>query len=142
MTVNAILQSKGADVFTMGPHATLREVASELTRRKIGAVLILEDEELRGIISERDIVRGVAEKGADALAQSAASTMTRALETCGRHDAIDDVMHRMTVSRFRHMPVIEDGRLIGLVSIGDVVKRRIEDTVRESDDMRAYIHSS
>lgn len=142
MTVKAILQEKGGDVFTMTPDATLAEVARELTARKIGAVVIMHGDTLAGILSERDVVRHIAAKGADALGATASSAMTQTVETCALDDLIDDVMARMTRSRFRHLPVVHEGRLAGLVSIGDVVKRRIEEAVRERDEIRDYILST
>jgi CBS domain-containing protein len=141
MTVKAILRDKGGDVFKMAPGASLQEVAEELTRRRVGAVLICDDDRIVGILSERDIVRAIARLGPKALENSAASVMTAKVETCCLEDPIEDVMHRMTASRFRHMPVVEEGRLVGVVSIGDVVKRRIEQAVRERDELEAYIHS-
>lgn len=141
MTVKQILDEKGRDIFAMGPQATLGEVAAELTARRVGAVLIMEGQHLAGILSERDLVRAIASRGADALSAPASSIMTQSVQTCGLDDLIDDLMERMTASRFRHLPVVDEGKVIGLVSIGDVVKQRIEEAVRERDDMRAYIHS-
>jgi CBS domain-containing protein len=141
MTVQQILKMKGNAVFTMAPTATLAEVARELHSRKIGAVVILDGERLAGILSERDIVRLVAERGAKALDVPASSAMTQRVETCGCDDLVDEVMARMTNSRFRHLPVVHEGRLVGLVSIGDVVKQRIDEAIREADSMRDYIHS-
>ncbi|MEM9222175.1 MAG: CBS domain-containing protein [Pseudomonadota bacterium] len=142
MTVKAILDGKGGAVFSMAPRATIAEVAGELSTRRIGAVLITEGEAVVGILSERDVVRAIAERGAAALEEPAAQVMTQKVETCRRDDLIHDVMERMTAARFRHMPVVEEGRLIGLISIGDVVKHRIEEAERESDEMRAYISST
>lgn len=142
MTVKTILDQKGRDVFTMGPDATLAEVAAELTSRRIGAVLIMDGERLAGILSERDLVRSIASRGGACLTEAASSVMTQKVQTCTTDDLIEDVMERMTASRFRHMPVEDRGRVIGLISIGDVVKLRIEEAVRERDDMRAYIHST
>lgn len=142
MTVKAILSEKGGDVFSMSPDATLSDVVQELAERKIGAVLITDGDHLAGILSERDVVRVLAKVGGNALKTSASSVMTAKVETCALDDMIDDVMERMTASRFRHMPVVDGGRVVGVVSIGDVVKRRIEAAVRERDDMRDYIHST
>ncbi|MBJ3776316.1 CBS domain-containing protein [Acuticoccus mangrovi] len=142
MSVKNILKQKGSDVFAMSPDSTLLEVANELTERRIGAVVIMDGDRLAGILSERDIVRQVAHRGPVALELPAASTMTQKVETCGVDDLIDDLMTRMTNSRFRHMPVVDEGRLVGVISIGDVVKLRIEEAVRERDDMRAYILST
>lgn len=142
MSVKSILKEKGSKVFTLPPETTLDTVAKELAERHIGAVVILEGERLVGIVSERDLVRCIAERGAAALNEPASAAMTRRVETCTLSDTIDEVMQRMTTSRFRHVPVLEEGRLVGLISIGDVVKRRIDDAERERDDMRAYILSS
>ncbi|UOM33757.1 CBS domain-containing protein [Acuticoccus sp. I52.16.1] len=142
MTVKAILKEKGGDVFSMSPDTTLAAVAQELSSRKIGALLIMEGDRLAGILSERDIVRQIAATGAAALDAPAASVMTKSVETAALDDLIDDVMSRMTTSRFRHMPVVEGGRVVGLISIGDVVKRRIEAAVRERDEIRDYIMST
>ena len=142
MTVKAILDQKGRDIFVMGPDATLAEVAAELTARRVGAVMIMEgNDHLAGILSERDLVRAIASRGAAALSAAASSVMTQTVQTCTIDDLIEDVMERMTASRFRHMPVVDEGRVIGIISIGDVVKLRIEEAVRERDDMRNYIHS-
>jgi len=142
MTVKTILDKKGRDIFTMSPDATLGEVAAELTARRVGAVMIMQGQHLAGILSERDVVRAIATRGAEALSVAASSVMTQAVQTCTLEDFIEDVMEKMTNSRFRHMPVVEDGRVVGIISIGDVVKQRIEEAVRERDDMRAYIHSA
>lgn len=139
MTIKTILQGKGSKVFSMAPDATLDAVSKELAERRIGAVVVMDGERLVGILSERDIIRCIAERGTEALTEPAHAAMTRKVETAGLNDDISDVMQRMTASRFRHMPVVEEGRLIGLISIGDVVKQRIDEAERERDDMRAYI---
>lgn len=141
MTVQQILKMKGSAVFTMPTTATLASVAWELNSRKIGAVVILDREQIVGMLSERDIVRVIAERGAKALDVPASTAMTQRVEICGCDDLVDDLMARMTNSRFRHMPVVHEGKLVGLVSIGDVVKQRIDEAVREADHMRDYIHS-
>ncbi len=142
MTVKAILKDKGGDVVSMSPESTLADVAKTLAAKKIGALLIMDGERLAGILSERDIVRHIASVGAEALALTASAVMTAKVETCTRDDLIDSVLERMTASRFRHMPVVEEGKVVGLVSIGDVVKRRIETAVRERDEIRDYILST
>ncbi|MEM7695175.1 MAG: CBS domain-containing protein [Pseudomonadota bacterium] len=142
MTVRSILNEKGGTVFTMVPEATVALVAQELATRKIGAVVVSDGDTIAGILSERDVVRVLAARGASALAATASSVMTANVQTCALDDLIDDVMERMTRARFRHMPVVDEGKLVGLVSIGDVVKRRIDDAVRERDDLRAYIMST
>ncbi len=140
MTVSAILAVKGVDVVTAQPHRTMAEAARTLAERRIGAVLITgADGGLKGILSERDIVRALATKGADALQDPVSMHMTTRVVTCRRTDYIADVMEEMTKGRFRHMPVVEDGKLVGMISIGDVVKHRIAETMAESQSLRDYI---
>lgn len=140
MQVIHILREKGRDVVTILDDATLSEAARLLARRQIGAVVVRNaDGGVAGILSERDIVRAVAEQSVAALGQSVARHMTRAVSTCCESDTVDDLMETMTRRRFRHMPVVENERLCGIVSIGDVVKSRIEETVREAASLREYI---
>jgi CBS domain-containing protein len=139
MTVNRILNEKGAVVETAGRDARLREIASTLADRKIGAIVIMDKGEIAGILSERDIVRAVAHDGIVALERPARDYMTRKVVTCGQHETINDVMQKMTAGRFRHLPVVENGKLVGIVSIGDVVKRRIAEVEQEAREMRDYI---
>lgn len=142
MTVKTILDQKGSAVFSMPPTATIADVTRELATRKIGAVLIMDGDQLVGILSERDVVRTLASEGPAALDSPASSVMTQRVETCAIDDLIHDLMERMTQSRFRHMPVVNEGKVVGLISIGDVVKQRIEAAVRERDEMRNYILST
>lgn len=142
MTVKAILGEKGSVIFTAPPDATLEEVSRQLTHKRIGSVLVMDGERIAGILSERDIVRAIAAEGAAALPRPVSSQMTRKVETCGLDDLVDEVMAKMTNSRIRHLPVLHEGKIVGVVSIGDVVKARIEEAVRETDDMRAYIHQT
>ena len=140
MTVATMLSRKGREVVTTSATASIAETIDTLARRKIGALVVVEEEDrLVGIISERDIVRAIAEKGAAVLAAPLASVMTRTVITCSQSETVDDVMARMTRGRFRHLPVVEDGRLAGIISIGDVVKTRIEQVEQEAEEMRAYI---
>jgi CBS domain-containing protein len=139
MTVSRIIDDKGRDVVTASPEATLAALAATLAEKRIGAVVVVEKGAIRGIISERDIVRAIAKHGGDALAMHASEWMTTRVTTCAPHDTINDVMQKMTSGRFRHLPVVENGKLAGIVSIGDVVKRRIEDVEREADQIREYI---
>jgi CBS domain-containing protein len=140
MTVAAILAAKGRRVVTIPPTMPALDVAQTLSDWKIGAVVVVdEDETPIGIVSERDIVRALSKLGADALAQEAEAIMTAKLVTCEEHHTVDQVMERMTRGRFRHLPVMQDSRLVGIVSIGDVVKRRIEDVEKEAQEMRTYI---
>jgi CBS domain-containing protein len=140
VTVRAILKGKGAAVVTAVPGETLHHIAQLIAEYKIGAVLIL-DKEGRpvGILSERDIVNALSAYGAGALSLTAAETMTRALVTCKPADTADEILAVMTNSRVRHLPVIEDGTMIGIVSIGDVVKRKLDDAAEEVGLLRDYV---
>jgi CBS domain-containing protein len=140
--VRSILAGKGADIFSVSPDTTLEAAARELTARRIGAVVVMEKDHLAGILSERDIVRAIAREGGAALGRPVASVMTQKVEVCGLDDLIDDLSARMTDRRIRHLPVQDGGRIVGVISIGDVVKARIEEVVRETDHMRAYIHQT
>lgn len=140
MTVAAILASKGRDVVTASPERTLAEICGLLAKKRIGAVVLTDGRGgITGIVSERDIVRALASGGADALSSRAADHMTRDVVTCTPEDSVHRVMERMTSGRFRHVPVLEAGRLAGIVSIGDVVKHRIAQVEQEAEQMRTYI---
>ena len=140
MQVKHILRNKGRDVVTMDSDATLSEAARLLARRRIGAIVVLDGKNgVAGILSERDIVRAVADHSVSALGQSVSSHMTHSVSTCSESDTVDELMETMTHGRFRHMPVVEEGRLCGIVSIGDVVKTCIEETTREAQSLREYI---
>ena len=140
MTVGIILAGKGREIFTIEPNATLAEAVRLLAERRIGAAPILgADRRIAGIISERDVVRALAERGAAALDEPVSRTMTRRVETCGEGETVANLMERMTAGKFRHMPVVDQGRLVGLVSIGDIVKHRVQEMERESVAMRDYI---
>jgi CBS domain-containing protein len=140
MTVAAILSDKGRDVVTTSATISVGEAIHLLAERRIGALVVVErNDRIVGIISERDIVRLMAKQGADALREPVDSIMTRSVMTCSENETIDSVMSRMTRGRFRHLPVAAGGRLTGIVSIGDVVKARIEQVEREAEEMRAYI---
>lgn len=139
MNVATILKAKGSEVSSVSPETSLRDVAVLLTERRIGAVLVMQDRKVMGIISERDIVKAVAAHGGEALNGPVRDVMTSRVITCGLNDSVDELMDSMTTGRFRHLPVIEKGELVGIVSIGDVVKHRIAETVMESEAMRLYI---
>ncbi|MBB4001358.1 CBS domain-containing protein [Aurantimonas endophytica] len=142
MSVNQILERKGRDVVTLHPDVTLEEVAQVLARKRIGAIVLLEDSgRVAGIVSERDIVRVIGTAGVAALAHGVRDEMTMDVKTCTGSTGIDEAMQIMTEGRFRHLPVCENGKLTGIISIGDVVKRRIEDVEREAAEMREYIAS-
>ncbi len=139
MTVQRILNDKGSAVTTCRPADTIANVAKVLADKKIGAVVVTEGDAVRGILSERDIVRAIAGQGDKALGKPASDYMTENVVTCALHDTNDDVMQIMTGGRFRHAPVVEDGKLVGIISIGDVVKRRIAEIEREAAEIREYI---
>lgn len=139
MNVATILKAKGSDVATVNPDLTLADAAGLLTERGIGAVVVMEGRRVLGIVSERDIVKAVARGGAEALKAHVRDVMTTRVITCSLNDSVDELMDSMTEGRFRHLPVIEDGELVGIVSIGDVVKHRIAETVMETEALRLYI---
>ncbi|BCJ91287.1 inosine-5-monophosphate dehydrogenase [Terrihabitans soli] len=143
MHVAAILDIKGRDVVTLDPDKTLADAARLLAKRSIGTVVVTAgDDIILGILSERDIVRAVATLGAGALEAPVSAHMTRSVKTCAGPDALRSIMERMTAGRFRHMPVIERGRLVGIISIGDVVKSRLGELEAEASAMRDYIASA
>jgi len=140
MTVKAILERKGHDVLTLGPNEKLSEAIRMLAEHRIGALVITNgDRKIVGILSERDIVRVLAKEGGAALDIAVRSAMTPKVKICNENHTVNEVMEIMTKGRFRHLPVEKDGLLYGIVSIGDVVKRRIEDVEREAEEIRAYI---
>lgn len=140
MTVAAILANKGRSIVTIRPEMTISEACDLLAQHRIGAVVASRDKEtIDGILSERDIVRALARDGASALDRPVSYYMTRTVETVTVANTVAEVMERMTAGRFRHMPIVEDGRLIGLVSIGDIVKHRIAAAESEAEQMRNYI---
>jgi CBS domain-containing protein len=143
MIVKAILSSKGSTVVTTGPHVTLEEAIAILTRHRIGALVVLgADQRVIGILSERDIVRALSERSSGALAEPLSKVMTREVVTCSESDTVSEIMERMTHGRFRHIPVVNQDRLIGIISIGDVVKERLGEVVRESEALRDYIQTA
>jgi CBS domain-containing protein len=140
MIVNRILSLKGRDVATIEPHRSLSEAAKVLAERRIGALLIIDGQRpVSGIISERDIVRAVAAQGAAALDQPVSRFMTEKVLTCTGETPVNDIMEMMTEQKFRHVPVVENGRLVGIISIGDVVKLRVEEVEAEAQAIKEYI---
>ena len=141
MKVDAILKNKGGRVVTVQPDSSIAIVIRRMKLERIGAVVVSRDgETIAGILSERDIVHGLVEHGVGVLELKAADLMTREVLTCTREDSIQAIMARMTHSRIRHLPVVENGKLFGIVSIGDVVKNRLEEVELEANVLRdAYL---
>ena len=140
MTVRAILAAKGSDVVTIEPSASLAAAAELLAKKRIGAIVILgADRRIVGILSERDIVRAIAERGAYVLGEPVSVAMTRRVSTCNETETVSSIMERMSSGKFRHVPVVDQGRLVGMVSIGDVVKHRLRAMERDLAAMRDYI---
>ena len=140
MTVSIILASKGREVVTIAPSASLASAVGLLVEKRIGAVLILgADRRVVGILSERDIVRALAERGAGALEEPVSQAMTRKVSTCNENETVSNIMERMTEGRSRHVPVVDQGQLVGIISIGDVVKHRLQVIERDSAAMHDYI---
>jgi CBS domain-containing protein len=141
MTVAKILKSKGSDdVVTVKPGATVAEAARVLSDRRIGSVVVSPDGSVAlGILSERDIVREIGKRGPGCLAEKVEQMMTSKLVTCTREDRAVDVLSTMTNGRFRHMPVVEGGRMVGLITIGDVVKYRLTELAMEKDALEGMI---
>jgi len=142
MFVSDILAEKGSLVFSTAPQTTVAQVAEQLSARRVGSVLVLQDNEVIGVISERDVVRAMAQHGAAALTMEVRRIMTADVVTCDPDDTIEQVMMTMTRGRFRHLPVMRHGDLLGLVSIGDVVKARLTETQVEAEALKAYIVAS
>jgi CBS domain-containing protein len=143
MNVKAILAAKGGEIVCIEPTADLAAATQLLSANRIGAVLIKgAGGHIAGILSERDIVRALSQHGAAALALPIGQVMTREVTTCGEDDNIATIMERMTAGKFRHMPVVSKGHLVGLISIGDVVKQRVEEIESESNALRDYIRTA
>jgi CBS domain-containing protein len=142
--VDEILRAKGTAVETIPPYATVQDAVLRLDRLRLGALVVSADgTHLQGLISERDIVHGLATRGRELLQRRVVDVMSRRVPRCSRDDTIASVMQQMTRTRFRHIPVVDDDRLCGLVSIGDVVKHRLEELELESRVLRdAYLSSS
>jgi CBS domain-containing protein len=140
MIVNRILSIKGNNVVSIEPDRTLGEAAKLLSDRKIGALLVCDDRQpVSGIVSERDIVRAISDHGAQALSEPVSRFMTERVVTCTTKTQINDIMEIMTREKFRHVPVVENGSLMGIVSIGDVVKLRLEEIEAEAEAIKEYI---
>ena len=140
MIVSQILKSKGDQVYTVSKETTIIEVSRLLASNRIGAAVIVDGNgSVEGIISERDIVRGLSKYGAKVLDMPVEDLMTKNVITRGVESQIDDLRREMTNSRIRHLPILDNGKLVGLISIGDVVKNRVEELQAEGDMLRKYI---
>ncbi|HEY5857663.1 MAG TPA: CBS domain-containing protein [Aldersonia sp.] len=139
MRISDVLRHKGSAVATVDPSTSVRELIALLHARRIGAVVVTELGHVVGIASERDVVRELHERGADLLEASAADIMTRVVLTCHLQDSVDTLAELMTERRIRHVPVVEDGRLAGIVSIGDVVKSRMTELEIDRSQLASYI---
>ena len=141
MQVENILQSKGRAVHTVSADSLLAAAVDMLTERRIGAVVVMDGKKVAGILSERDIVRHLGKDWAALASRPVRDVMTKAVVTTSRYATVAQVMEQMTERRIRHLPVVESGELVGIVSIGDVVKRKIEETEQEATALKQYIAS-
>ena len=139
MRISDVLRGKGETVATITPETSVAGLLTELSARNIGAMVVVSPDGLLGIVSERDVVRGLHELGAELLGRSVSEIMTTLVATCSPEDSVDSLSALMTTNRVRHVPVMVGGRLAGIVSIGDVVKTRMEELEREQQQLQAYI---
>jgi CBS domain-containing protein len=139
MRIADVLQNKGAGVVTIAPDATVKELLAGLTEHNIGAMVVVGSDGLKGVASERDVVRQLHLHGASMLARPVSAIMTSVVATCTKADSADDVSALMTEKRVRHVPVLENGKLSGIVSIGDIVKSRMEELQAEHAQLQSYI---
>ena len=142
MTVRSILNTKGHQIMSVEPDAKLAAAVKLLGEKKIGAVLVMNQSRLEGILSERDIVRVLGERGADVLDEPVSEVMTRKVVTCKETDTVAELMEMMTKGKFRHLPVLENNKVVGLISIGDIVKRRVQEYESEQEALRDYIKTA
>jgi len=141
MQVENILQSKGRAVHTVAGHTTIAEAVELLNSRRIGAVVVTDGGKVVGILSERDVVRHLGKDWGDLASRPVSDVMTKAVVTTSRQASVAEVMEQMTAKRIRHLPVLEGADLVGIISIGDVVKRKIEETEQEAIALKEYIAS-
>jgi len=139
MLVSHLLRDKGEGVFTASPHETLLGAAAMLHARRVGSIVVMEQDQVVGILSERDIIRALARSGGGGLSRPISELMTKDVIYADPLETIDVLLERMTDRRIRHLPVVRDGRLIGIVSIGDLVKAKIAEAEAESRHLKAYI---
>jgi CBS domain-containing protein len=141
MRIQDVLRHKGSAVATVTPEASVHELLAALSKHRVGALVVSADgQQVEGIVSERDVVRRLHDSGADLLTRTVSSIMTASVHTCGPEDLIDDLMRAMTERRIRHIPVVVDGNLCGIVSIGDIVKFRIDELETERRQLENYIN--
>jgi len=139
MRIADILRSKGSSVATITPETSVAGLLTELAVHNIGAMVVVSPDGLQGIVSERDVVRALHQRGADILHQPVSEIMTSMVATCTPQDSVDSLAALMTTNRVRHIPVMDNGRLVGIVSIGDVVKNRMDELETEQRQLQAYI---
>jgi CBS domain-containing protein len=139
MRIADVLRNKGSEVATVHPDTTVTELLAGLAKYNIGAMVVIGSKGVEGIVSERDVVRRLNDHGADVLALPVSDIMTRVVATCGMDASVDDLSAVMTENRVRHVPVLEGGQLVGIVSIGDVVKTRMEELKTQQEQLQAYI---
>ena len=142
MTVRAVLGSKGHQVISVSPDAKLSAAVKILAERRIGAVMVMSGQKIEGILSERDVVRVLGKRGAAVLEEPVRSVMTSKVITCHESDTVGAIMEIMTSGKFRHLPVVENDRIVGLISIGDVVKWRVAEYEREQEALQDYIKTA
>ena len=142
MTVRSILNTKGHQIMSVEPDAKLAVAVKLLGEKKIGAALVMNQTRLEGILSERDIVRVLGERGAAVLEEPVSNVMTRKVVSCKETDTVAEIMEMMTTGKFRHLPVLDNGKVVGLISIGDIVKRRVQEYESEQEALRDYIKTA
>ena len=142
MTVRSILNTKGHQVMSVEPDAKLAAAVKLLGEKKIGAVLVMNQSRLEGILSERDIVRVLSERGGAVLEEAVSNVMTRKVVSCKETDTVAEIMEMMTTGKFRHLPVLDNGKVVGLISIGDIVKRRVQEYESEQEALKDYIKTA
>jgi CBS domain-containing protein len=142
MTVRSILDTKGHQILSVEPDAKLSAAVKILSEKRIGAVLVMSSGRIEGILSERDIVRVLGERGAAVLDESVSAVMTRKVVSCREKDTVSSIMERMTTGKFRHLPVVEDDKVVGLISIGDIVKWRVKEFENEQEALQNYIKTA
>nr|WP_090274202.1 CBS domain-containing protein [Mycolicibacterium komanii]CRL67114.1 putative signal-transduction protein containing cAMP-binding and CBS domains [Mycolicibacterium komanii] len=139
MRIADVLRNKGAAVATITPETSVSGLLTELAVHNIGAMVVVSPDGLMGIVSERDVVRSLHRRGAELLTQPVSEIMTTLVATCAPDDSVDSLSALMTTNRVRHVPVMDNGRLVGIVSIGDVVKTRMEELEAQQEQLQAYI---